>query len=179
VPVSVLRPSKIHGRGAAPPREWIFVKRALDRRPAVFLAHRGAGVDHTTAAANIAALAEVVAAKPGARVLNIADPDAPSALEIARTIARLLEHEWQEVLLDGDAVGNVGLHPWDRRPPTVLDTSAAVELGYSPVGDYAATVTDEVDWLVAAARRQDDDDPFFAQLFDYPAEDRLLAEARS
>jgi nucleoside-diphosphate-sugar epimerase len=87
-PVTVLRPSKIHGSGARRPREWIFVKRVLDRRPAVFLAHRGAGVDHPSAAANIAALVEVVAARPGQRILNSADPDTPSALEISRTIAR-------------------------------------------------------------------------------------------
>src|SRR5437879_6502626 len=67
LPVSVLRPSKIHGEGSRFPREWYFVKRVLDHRRAVFLAHRGAGVDQTTAAANIAALVEVVAAKPAAR----------------------------------------------------------------------------------------------------------------
>src|SRR5512132_1459425 len=55
-PVTVLRPSKVHGAGAPRPREWFFVKRVLDGRPAVLLARGGAGVDHTTAAANIAAL---------------------------------------------------------------------------------------------------------------------------
>ena len=109
LPVTVLRPSKIHGAGATQPREWIFVKRVLDRRPAVFLAHRGAGVDHTTAAANIAALIEVAAAMPGQRILNSADPDAPSALEISRTIARLLGHHWDEVLLDDEADQALGL----------------------------------------------------------------------
>jgi nucleoside-diphosphate-sugar epimerase len=93
-PVTVLWPSKIHGAGALRPREWVFVKRVLDRRPAVFLAHRGAGVDQPTAAANIAALIEVVAATPGRRILNSGDPDAPSALEISRTIARQLDHVW-------------------------------------------------------------------------------------
>ena len=39
-PVTVLRPSKIHGVGAQTPREWVFVKRVLDRRPAVFLARQ-------------------------------------------------------------------------------------------------------------------------------------------
>lgn len=182
LPVSILRPSKIHGRGAARPREWMFVKRVLDRRPAVVLAHRGAGIDHTTAAANVAALVEVVADKPGSRILNSADPDAPDGLEIARTIAAALDHEWEEVLLDGDAVGNVGLHPWDAGYPIVLDTSAAEALGYVPVGDYAATVRDAVDWLVAAAGGGDgaaklprEDDEFFAPLFDYAAEDRFLA----
>ena len=125
-PVTVLRPSKIHGEGASPPREWIFVKRVLDRRPAVFLAHRGEGIDHPTAAANIAALIETVADKPGTRILNSADPDAPNGLEIARTIARRLDHEWDEILLDG---AEVGRHPWDKLPPFVLDmaTSAVAQ----------------------------------------------------
>ena len=67
VPVTVLRPSKIHGPGSRSPREWVFVKRVLDGRPVVFLAHRGASIDHTTAAANIAALIEVAAEAAGAR----------------------------------------------------------------------------------------------------------------
>ena len=185
LPVSVLRPSKIHGPGAARPREWMFVKRMLDGRPAVFLAHRGAGVDHTTAAVNIAALVEVVADNPGARILNSADPDAPDGRTIARTIARHLGYAWDEVLLDGDPVGNVGVYPWDSAHPVVLDTSAALELGYVPVGDYAATIGETVDWLVAAAnggpgaaKLPSAADEFFADLFDYAAEDRYLA-ARS
>ena len=181
-PVTVLRPSKIHGPGALRPREWVFVKRVLDRRPAVFLAHRGGGVDHTTAAANIAALIEVVALAPGQRILNCADPDAPTALEISRTIAACLEHEWIEVLLDGDADPRLGRHPWDTPHPIVLDTSAAIDIGYTPAGDYATTVADEIDWLVSAAGGGAGadtlpaiDDPFFGPLLDYTAEDRYLA----
>ena len=177
-PVTVLRPSKIHGPGARRPREWVFVKRVLDRRRVVLLARRGTGVDHTTAAANVAALIEVVAAKPGRRVLNSADPDAPSALEISRTIAVQLDHEWEEVLLDTNAPEELGATPWDAPHPIALDTSAALDLGYTPAGDYATTVADEVDWLVAAARGGDDaellpggDDPFFAPMLDYAAED--------
>jgi nucleoside-diphosphate-sugar epimerase len=70
LPVTIIRPSKVHGPGAARPREWFFVKRVLDRRPAVLLAHRGEGADHPTAAANIASLIEVAAVKPGQRILN-------------------------------------------------------------------------------------------------------------
>ncbi len=151
-PVTVLRPSKVHGPGGTRPREWVFVKRVLDGRPAVLLANRGGGVDHTTAAANLAALIETVAAKPGRRILNSADPYAPSALEIARMIAEHLGHEWEEVLLEPGAAGALGRHPWDVPHPIVLDTSAAVALGYEPVGGYAETVVDEIDWLVRAAR---------------------------
>jgi nucleoside-diphosphate-sugar epimerase len=181
-PVTVLRPSKVHGPASPRPREWMFVRRVLDQRPAVLLAHHGAGVDHTSAAANIAALTQTVAAKPGRRILNSADPDAPSALEISRAIAAYLGHQWEEVLLDDDADPALGAHLWDAAYPIVLDMTAAAELGYTPAGDYAATVAQAVDWLVSAVRGGRDagrlpglDDPFFAPLFDYAAEDRYLA----
>lgn len=181
-PVTVLRPSKIHGSGARRPREWVFVKRVLDRRPVLFLARRGEGVDQPTAAANIAALIEVVAATPGQRILNSADPDAPSALEISRTIALQLDHVWDEVLLDDEVDEMLGRTPWDAPHPIVLDMTAAGDLGYTPVGDYATTVADEVEWLVAAARGGEGaeslpgrDDAFFGPMLDYAAEDRHVA----
>jgi nucleoside-diphosphate-sugar epimerase len=180
-PVTVLRPSKIHGPGSRQPREWMFVKRVLDRRPALFLARRGAGVDHPTAAANIAALIGLAAARPGRRILNAADPNAPSALEISRVIARHLGHTWDEILLDDQQATpgqptpgqptpgqptpgqptpgqptlgqpTLGRHPWDTPRPIVLDMTAAAGLGYIPAGDYAATVAAEVDWLVTAVQ---------------------------
>ena len=167
-PVTVLRPSKIHGEGASPPREWLYVKRVLDRRPVVFLAHRGEGVDHPSAAVNIAALVETVAGKPGRRILNSADPDAPNGLAISRAVARHLGHEWEEVLVDD---GSLGAHPWDKRPPFVLDTGAATALGYEPVGDYATTVSEEIDWLVRERPAIDG----FDGAFDYAAEDAARA----
>jgi nucleoside-diphosphate-sugar epimerase len=137
-------------------------------------------VDHTTAAANIAALVEVVAAQPGTRILNCADPDAPTALEISRAVAAHLGHQWEEVLID-DPEPTVGRHPWDVAHPIVLDTTASTRLGYRPVGDYATTVRAALDWLVACAAGGPDapllppaDDPFFAPLLDYAAEDELL-----
>jgi nucleoside-diphosphate-sugar epimerase len=182
-PVTALRPSKVHGVGGTRPREWIFVKRILDRRPAVFLARRGAGIDHPTAAANIAALVQTVAAVPGRRILNSADPDAPSGLEIARAIARHLDYQWEEVLLEeSESAGNLGQHPWDSVPPIILDMTAAAELGYAPAGGYAITVAAQVDWLVSAAGQEPDlvrrwmSDGFFDSLLDYAAENRYLSE---
>jgi nucleoside-diphosphate-sugar epimerase len=173
-PVTVLRPSKVHGAGGSRPREWFFVKRVLDRRPVLVLARRGAGVDHTTAASNIAALIETAARVPGSRILNCADPDTPSALEISRVVAGRVGHLWEEVLL-ADAPGTLGAHPWDAEHPIVLDTSAAAELGYVPAGDYASTVAEEVDWLVATGGEGRLDEEFFAPLFDYAAEDSHIA----
>lgn len=150
-PVTVLRPSKVHGARTRSPREWVFVSRALDARPVVLLARGGAGADHPSAALNIAALIEVVADNPGRRILNAADPDCPNGRSIAAVIATHLGHSRREVLLDDSAPEGLGSHPWDRVPPIVLDTAASREIGYVPVGDYATTVTDELDWLVATA----------------------------
>ncbi|WP_131737449.1 NAD-dependent epimerase/dehydratase family protein [Actinomadura roseirufa] len=182
LPITVIRPAHVHGVGAARPREWVFVKRVLDGRGAVLLARGGAGLVHTTAAANIASLVETVAARPGARILNCADPDAPSVLEISRVVARHFGHAWEEVLLDGTVPDGLGRTPWDSPHPVVLDTSAAEELGYRPAGDYATTVAAELDWLSEAARSGDQagilpkaDDPYFSRFFDYAAEDAFLA----
>jgi len=182
LPISILRPSRVHGAGAARPREWVFVRRALEGRPAVLLAGRGTGVVHPTAAVNIAALIETVALMPGARVLNSADPDAPCALEIARAIADRLGHAWREVLLDDDAPRGLGRTPWDSPHPVVLDTTAATALGYRPVGGFAATVGESVDRLREAYRAGDPDgvlpaadDEYFDGYFDYAAEDAYLA----
>lgn len=186
----MLRPSKVHGAGARRPREWVFLKRVLDARPVLLLAGRGAGVDHPSAAVNVAALIATVAATPGRRVLNAADPDAPSALEISRAVAAVAGHTWVEVPLDhADPLGGaepehdgaLGASPWDKAHPVVLDTTAATDLGYRPVGNYQTTVAEEVRWLTSAARGGPDahllpgpDDPFFAPFLDYTAEDRYL-----
>ena len=64
--------------------------------------------------------------------------------------------------------------------------TAAARLGYTPAGDYAATVTAAVDWLVAAAQGGEDAglvpgpaDGYFAPLLDYRAEDDWLAAHRA
>jgi nucleoside-diphosphate-sugar epimerase len=176
-PVTVIRASKVHGAGAALPREWMYVKRILDKRPAVFLAAAGAGGDHTTAAVNTAALVETVAARPGQRILNSADPDAPTGLEIARTIADHFGHQWNEILLDSEDHPGLGAHPWNFTPPLVLDTQASLALGYQPVGTYAETVTAEIDWLLASPANQPaPTDPSFEHFTDYRLEDAYLAE---
>lgn len=177
-PVTVIRASKVHGVGALPAREWHVVRRILEGRDAVFLRHPDA-VDHTSAAMNIAALVETVAARPGSRVLNSADPDTPSVAQICRTIAARLGHTWREVAVPATRPVDLGGTPWDAGSPIALDLSAAHELGYTPVGDYAATVGPTVDWLVAEARVRGvpsvQPTDFFEGLFDYDAEDRFLS----
>ncbi|WP_065962622.1 NAD(P)-dependent oxidoreductase [Curtobacterium sp. UCD-KPL2560] len=179
-PVTVLRPSKVHGPGTGRPREWFVVRRALDGRERILLADAGRGVDHTTAASGIASLVRLVADAPDRRILNVADEDAPSVLEIVRTLAGLVDHRFDEVLLDKDAPGFVGVTPWSVPSPSVLDTTAARTLGWQPPR-YAEAVRTTVDWLLETAHAVPAGgdvpwaaDPFWDRMFDYGPEDAAL-----
>jgi len=156
VPVTVSRPGAIHGLGSVHPREWFFVSRALAGRRAVLLDHRGASRFQPTAAANLAEIIALGAAHPGRRIVNAADPDCPTTLEIGRFVAAALDASWTEVLLTGSGPDGVGETPWSTPAPFVASTALAErELGYAPVTTYADAVPAVVQWLVEATRDRD------------------------
>jgi nucleoside-diphosphate-sugar epimerase len=183
VPTTVVRPGAIHGPGGVLPREWYFVKRALDRRRFVPLADRGAGRFHTTSTENLAELLLLAAERPGSRTLNCGDPDPPTVLEIARAIAAAMKFEWTEVLLANPAAdGEIGMTPWSVPKPFVLDmTEAEVMLGYRAVRTYAESVPATCRSVVEATEGRDWRDlltgrsaALWPSNFDYEAEDELL-----
>src|SRR5690625_1501192 len=181
LPVTVLRPGAIHGRYARNPREWYVLKRILDGRRHVVLAHGGSSRFQTTAARTIAELVRLAAAHPGRRVLNAADPQAPTVAEIVAAVAVDRGASLAVHTLPGRPQGTLGMNPWAVPHPMVLDmTAAARELGYRPVTDYAGALTDYLDWLeqVAAGdwRAELTDFPTgVLDLFDYQSEDAWLA----
>jgi nucleoside-diphosphate-sugar epimerase len=181
---TIVRPGAIYGEAAPHPREWFFVKRVLDGRRVVVLAHRGASRFQVTSVENLAELIALAAANPASRVLNSGDPDSPTALEIGRTISAALDHEWTEVLLPGAEQDGVGGNPWGAPEPFVLDmTEAARQLGYEPVTTYEQAVKGTVEWLVEITRGHDWREVFKAPehllpMFDYEAEDRFLETLR-
>jgi nucleoside-diphosphate-sugar epimerase len=186
VPVTVLRACAIHGIGSQHPREWWLLKRILDGRRTIPLAYRGSSRFHTCAAANIAVLVHTVLELPGTRVLNIADPTAPSVAEIAALIARHLSYDGAFVNgTDGDYPPIIGATPWSVPRPYIVDTQAALELGYVPDTSYEEAVPAMCDWLVETACEGDwrERFPMLARyprdLFDYAAEDEFLGNQPS
>lgn len=170
---TIVRPCAIHGPGSALAREWFFVKRALDRRRPLLLAYRGASRFHTTSVENLAELIWLAAVRPGRRIVNCGDPNPPTVLEIARTVAELMDHEFVEVLLPGAAEGGVGRNPWATPRPFVIDMlTAELGLRYRPVTTYARAVRATVEWLVEARPQPGE---YMATMFDYAAEDSFLA----
>jgi nucleoside-diphosphate-sugar epimerase len=180
LPVTVVRPGAIHGPGGKLPREWHFVKRALDGRRYIVLADRGAGRFHTTSTENLAALLTLVAERPGTHVLNCGDPEPPTVLEIARAISSAMNVEWIEVLRASPAAdGEIGMTPWSVPRPFVLDMTEAELLGYRPVTTYAEAVPATCRWLVEAAEVPDWRQAWpeaARDSFDYEAEDALVRE---
>ncbi|GCD20417.1 NAD-dependent epimerase/dehydratase family protein [Cellulomonas algicola] len=188
VPTTALRAAAIHGPGCVQPREWTFVRRVLDGRDVRVLAYDGLSRFQTVATSVLADLVRLAAAQPADRVLNAADPDAPTVAEIARVVDATLGAESSTVTFAGPPQGNLGLTPWAVPHPLVLDTGlAGRELGHVARGGYADTAPDGIHWLVDEAARRDWREAFpgfvrmeaMGDFFDYAAEDAYLADRRS
>lgn len=186
VPLTILRPSAVSGIDSAHAREWWFVKRIRDRRPAILLAYGGRSRFHTASVANIAALIRLAAGLAGQRILNIADPEALPISAIAAEVASACGYSGRLIALpDVDVYPPpIGRSPWSVQRPFVLDMSAATALGYRAETGYAATIGPICDWLIQATKDKDWRAlfPVLASysydLFDYRAEDAWLETRR-
>lgn len=188
LPVTVLRPGAVHGPHCRTPRELYFLKRWLDGRRVRVLAYGGESRFHPVHVDNLAELVRLAGRRPGSRVLNAADPEAPTVARIAEAFDEVLGWECETVSLPGpppEQEPTVGRTPWSLPRPVVLDTAAAErELGYRAAVDYERSLPRTVEWLAARLRGGDwrEQFPAMAQaydplgdLFDYAAEDRWLA----
>jgi nucleoside-diphosphate-sugar epimerase len=181
VRATIVRPCAIHGPGTRFSREWHFVKRVLDGRRVVVLAHRGESRFHTTAAENLAELIALAARRPARRVVNCGDPNPPTVARIARTVAAALGHEWLEVLLPGEAPSEALSNPWAVPRPIVVDMATAeIDLAYRPVTTYERAAEHACRWLVEATTGKDWREVLpgsartMSEGFDYAAEDAFL-----
>ena len=177
-PVTILRPCAVHGPYSRHPREWWFVKRMLDGRPFIPLAHGGKSRFHTSAVANIAALAATALEHPASRILNIADPEALSVAEIGALIAAQMHYERPIIGLGTGTPDHVGVSPWSVPHPFVLDTTAALGLGYEPCTGYRKAIGPLCNWLSEQnTEGWESVFPVLANyrwpLFDYASEDKL------
>jgi len=179
LPTTLLRAGAIHGPHCRTPRELYFVKRNLDGRRRRVLPYGGRSRFHPASVHNIAELIRLAASRPGSRVLNAVDPDAPTVAEIAAAIDAVMGVEAESVLVDGPAPSaTVGDTPWSVPAPVVCDMSAAErELGYRPVARYAETLPETIAWIEGRLAGRDWREAYpkmlaaYGDLFDYAAED--------
>lgn len=179
IPVTILRPGAIHGPFSKHAREWFFVKRLLDGRKQIPLAYNAESRFHTTAVQNIASAVFACAEGILPPIVNVVDPVAPTTHQIGTAIMQKLGVEAEIVRLpDQGYPPKRGLSPWSIPKPMVCAPSGLFE----PAGHY--------DDLVGASTRYLKDNidlanwqaqlPVLAgypfELFDYNAEDEILAE---
>lgn len=178
--VTVLRPGALHGVGARHPREWWFVKRALDGRMQVPLVDRGQNIFQTSSAAGVASLAAFCLQNAHLGVFNVADPQALTVAQIGQTIFESMGHAGQMISADDlpDADWHVGLTAWSCEHPMRLSTAKARALGWDGGPEYASQMPALCDWLAGHAATWQTDFPAFASYgydpFDYVAEDAAL-----
>jgi nucleoside-diphosphate-sugar epimerase len=175
LPSTLLRACAIHGPGAKLPREVYFAKRAVDGRRRVAIAWNGESRFHTTSVANLAELIRLAATKPGDRALNAGDPEPPTTLEICHAIGGALDHDFEPVLLPGEAYDN----PWAtpaHQPFVVSMDAAEQELGYRPVTTYPEAVRETCAWLVGELEGgRSWEGTYLEGMLDYAAEDEAMA----
>lgn len=191
IPTTVLRPAGIHGANSPQPREWFYVRRFRDGRDIALLGYQGRAAFHPVAASNLAEMIALAADKPGAGILNAADPGVPDEREIVAAIAKAMGHSVTQVLIDG---APPIASPWSLPAPFLLSTRRAQDvLGYRPVETYEQSVKADVDSILEELDRG----TFLARLsdrfgppelgcqvfvgggsspFDYAAEDKIIAE---
>lgn len=185
VPAAIIRPCAIHGPYSSHPREWWFVKRLLDGRPAIPLAYYGRSLFQTSATTNIASLVWAIARSDEAGVFNSADPDSPNISEIGAAIMANCNRKAELVPVEDNGYPpSMGATPWSIPSPFTISGAKALGIGYQPVGDYTTTVTSACDYLMQHSN--DDWKNAYPQLaaypydmFDYQAEDRWLAMSAS
>jgi nucleoside-diphosphate-sugar epimerase len=193
LPVTLLRAGAVHGPHCRTPRELYFFQRWLDGRRVRLLAYGGESRFHPVHVDNLAEMVRLAARRPGSRVLNAADPKAPTVARIAEAVDEALGWECETVKLPGpppDEEPTVGRTPWSVPHPLVLDMAAAErELGYRAVTDYERSLPRTLEWLGVRLRgdatgpadwRREFPEMAAAYepsgaLFDYAAEDRWLA----
>ncbi|WP_254667999.1 NAD-dependent epimerase/dehydratase family protein [Streptomyces griseus] len=187
LPVTVLRAGAVHGPHCRTPRELYFVKRVLDGRRRRVLAHGGRSRFGPAHVSNIAELVRLAALRPGTRILNAADPYAPTVAEMGEAVDAVMGWRSETVLMETAAPqAALGRTPWSAEHPVVYDmTAAGRELGYVPVTGYAESLPATVEWLTERLQRSAGDwraafpsmaaayDPH-GDLFDYAAEDAWL-----
>ncbi|MGW1540663.1 NAD-dependent epimerase/dehydratase family protein [Streptomyces sp. NPDC002309] len=186
LPTTLLRAGAVHGPHCRTPRELYFVKRNLDGRAPRVLAYGGRSRFHPVSVHTLAELIRLAAARPGSRVLNACDDEAPTVLEIADAIDAVMGVETETVLVDGPPPApTVGDTPWSVPAPVVCDMSAAErELGHRPVVRYAETLPETVEWIERRLSGRDWREAYpkmfqtYGDLFDYAAEDAWFDEGR-
>lgn len=168
----------VYGPRQPLPREWLIVKRILDRRPHIVLPDGGLTLHHFGYSENLAHAILSAIDRPErtlGQIYNAADSEVLTLRTVVELIAAGLGHEWEIVNMPWELA--VPARPLVTQPlPThrVLDTTKMQrDFGYRDLVPPREAVVRAAKWLVDNPV-PDDQAALLQDPFDYAAEDALV-----
>lgn len=179
-PVTIVRYPALYGPGDTTPREWYYVRQALDGRAAILAPNGGQAIFSRGFLEN---MAHAVALTVGNRqaigqTYNAADEGQLTVRQIIESVAAILGHRWEVIELPDSMMPphspTQGLpyccDPYHIRPHLLLDTTRIrTHLGYRDLVLPAAALERTVRWLA------DRPEPTKGIPIDYGAIDGVIA----
>jgi len=176
--VTLLRWPALYGPRDTTPREWYYVKQALDRRKRIPVANGGLSLFSRGYLANMArtvvlALESDIAA---GQVYNAADAHALTPRQIIAMVGQIMGHEWEIIPIPRQLMPAFpksqgrpfSPDPYDIEPHLLMDlTKIKAELGYRDLVPLRTAMERTVTWLC-------EHQPGSESPFDYQALDALL-----
>jgi nucleoside-diphosphate-sugar epimerase len=175
----------VYGPRQLAPREWLIVKRILDKRPHIIVADGGQSAHSFGYADNLAHAIHLAVDQPEAaagRIFHTGDEEVLTLRQVIEICAAELGHEWDIVSMPPELA--VPARPLMMQPSThhrVLDTSSLrYVLGYRDAVPARQAIARTARWLAENPHPPGDmverilEDPF-----DYDNEDRLVEWWRS
>lgn len=159
VSLTIVRYPALYGPGDTTPREWYYVRQALDRRPVVIAPCGGQALFSRGYVENMAHAVRLAIEKPPPRerVLNAADTGQFTVRQIIEAVAAFLDHRWEVIDLPDELLPPhqpsqafpYSMDPYHIRPHLLLDTTRLrADLGYDDVVSPVAALEATVRWPV-------------------------------
>jgi len=168
----------VYGPRQPVPREWLIVKRILDRRPHIVLPDGGLTLHHFGYSENLAHAILLSIDDPSrarGQIYNAADSEVLTLRAVVELIAAGLDHRWEIVNMPWELA--VPARPLVTQPlPThrVLDvTKMQRDFGYRDLVPPREAVVRTARWLVEHPLSEDQQ-KLLQDPFDYAAEDALI-----
>ena len=180
---TVFRYPYVYGPYQLRPREWSIIRRLLDGRREIILPHYGLSLSTHGWAGNLGHAVLLAIDHPAAaagKVYNCGDLEQLTLSQVAQVIASSLGRDLEIIPVAYEVAGgqrSMVLSPLGHQ---LLDiTRIRTDLGYEDVLDVRSALARTVQWYLAnPPERGGDIERALGDIFDYAAEDRLIAAYR-
>ncbi len=175
----------VYGPRQPAPREWSIVRRILDRRAVLILADGGLSLSHFGYVENVAHALLLAVDQPkvaAGQIYNCGDQEVLSLAQVAQTIAKSMNHEWELVSMPWEIAWPARplvAQPWTTHRIVSL-AKLESELGYRDVVPPREALARTARWLSENRPLPGGIEEVILQdPFDYAAEDALVARYRA